>query len=325
MTSRLQKSVSTLQLTVDGEPWQETSSLLESGPNDTVFRVEMDDTGEATVVFGDGVFGARPAETSTVLATYRVGGGNTGNVGADTLVLARPSGLAPWLDAVTNPLPATGGRDLESRTITRDGSRPAASINPLWPSRLPITRRPRLRSLMPPGKRAIQRANANFLWTGSWLTVTLTVDPLGQEGLTADLRQQLTAFLNSRRLSGYDIQISGPIYVPVDLALQISVLPGFQQSDVEEAVIQAFSNSTRADGSVGFFHPDNFTFGDNLFTSRIYAAAMAVPGVQSVTITTLARAHAAQPVGGNKREPGARIPFCRYGRSDSTRQRPQFP
>jgi len=145
------------------------------------------------------------------------------------------------------------------------------------------------------GKKLIQRANATFLWTGSWLIVTLTVDPLGQEGLTAELKQQLTDFLNSRRLSGYDIQISGPIYVPVDLELQISVLPGFQQSDVEQALLQAFSSGTLADGSNGFFHPDNFTFGENLYTSRIYAAAMAVPGVQSVAITRLARIHAAQP------------------------------
>jgi hypothetical protein len=122
------------------------------------------------------------------------------------------------------------------------------------------------------------------------------VDPLGREGLTADLKEQLAAFLEPRRLSGYDIQIAGPVYVPVDLALQISVLPGFQQSDVEQALLQTFSSGMLADGTNGFFHPDNFTFGDNLFTSRIYAAAAAIPGVQSVTITRLVRAHAAQPV-----------------------------
>ena len=94
-TSRTPRSISTLQLTVDGISWQEKTSLLESGANDTVFRVEMDDLGEATVVFGDGVFGLRPSETSTVIATYRVGGGSTGNVGADSLVLARPDRTCP--------------------------------------------------------------------------------------------------------------------------------------------------------------------------------------------------------------------------------------
>ena len=227
-------SISTLQLTVDGEAWQEKSSLLESGPNDTVFRVEMDDAGEATVVFGDGVFGARPSETSTVIATYRVGGGSSGNVGADTLVLARPTGPVPWLNSVTNPLPAAGGRDWESHDHARRVA-PSSFHRPIVAVTAADYQEAAASFTDSSGKRAIQRANATFLWTGSWLTVTLTVDPLGLEGLTADLKEQLTEFLNSRRLSGYDIQISGPIYVPVDLALQISVLPGFQQSDVERS------------------------------------------------------------------------------------------
>src|SRR5207302_2640621 len=110
---------STLQVQVDGHPWQETTSLLEGGANDSIYRVEIDDAGEATVVFGDGVFGLQPPETSVVTATYRVGGGAIGNVGADSLVLARPAGQAAWLDSVTNPLPATSGRDWESRDHAR--------------------------------------------------------------------------------------------------------------------------------------------------------------------------------------------------------------
>ena len=108
------RGISTLRLTVEGgeaseQPWQELGTLLNSGPNDAVFRVEIDDDGEATVVLGDGVFGARPDEAATVTATYRVGGGSVGNVAADILTRVIPE--QPWLDAVTNPLPATGGRD----------------------------------------------------------------------------------------------------------------------------------------------------------------------------------------------------------------------
>jgi predicted phage baseplate assembly protein len=293
-TSRPPLNISTLQLTVDGEPWQERTSLLESGPNDTVFRVEMDDLGEATVVFGDGVFGLRPAETSTVIANYRVGGGSMGNVGADSLVLARPTGPAPWLKSVTNPLPATGGRDWESLDHARRVA-PASFHQPVVAVSAADYQEAAEAFVDSSGNNVIQRANANFLWTGSWLTVTLTVDPLGTEGLTADLKQQLTDYLNTKRLAGYDIQISGPTYVPVDLALQVSVTAGSQQSDVEQALLLAFSSGTLPDGTKGFFHPDNFTFGDNLFASKIYATAMAVPGVQSVTITELARSHSGQP------------------------------
>ena len=64
---------------------------------------------------------------------------------------------------------------------------------------------------------------------------------------------------------------------------------------MQQAVLQALSNGNLPDGAKGFFHPDNFTFGDNLFVSRIYGAVMAVSGVQSAQITRLARSHAARP------------------------------
>ena len=41
------------------------------------------------------------------------------------------------------------------------------------------------------------------------------------------------------------------------------------------------------------FHPDNFTFGQPVYLSRLYAAAQAVPGVDSVLITTFQRQGAA--------------------------------
>ena len=39
----------------------------------------------------------------------------------------------------------------------------------------------------------------------------------------------------------------------------------------------------------GVFHPDNFTFGQTVYLSPLYAAAQAVPGVESVRITTFQR------------------------------------
>src|SRR5205814_4835571 len=46
-TARAPRSVSTLQVEVEGVRWQERSTLLESRPDEPVFRVEIDDTGEA--------------------------------------------------------------------------------------------------------------------------------------------------------------------------------------------------------------------------------------------------------------------------------------
>ena len=139
------------------------------------------------------------------------------------------------------------------------------------------------------GLQPIQRADASFRWTGSWLTVTLAVDPIGAEGLTSTLREELLKYFDTKRLAGYDVEITGAIYSPVDLEIEFSVAPGSQPSNVREALQHTLGNGLLPSGSKGFFHPDNFTFGQNLFVSKIYAAVMAVPGVRSAQITRLAR------------------------------------
>jgi hypothetical protein len=50
-----------------------------------------------------------------------------------------------------------------------------------------------------------------------------------------------------------------------------------------------FTSRIQPNGQRGFFHPDNFSFGQTVYLSRLYAAAQAVPGVASVWITVFQR------------------------------------
>jgi len=43
------------------------------------------------------------------------------------------------------------------------------------------------------------------------------------------------------------------------------------------------------DGRLGFFHPDNLTFGEGIYLSKLVAAAQAVTGVESVKVNKLQR------------------------------------
>jgi hypothetical protein len=49
------------------------------------------------------------------------------------------------------------------------------------------------------------------------------------------------------------------------------------------------SNHRRADGTLGFFHPDNLTFGEGIYLSKLVAAVQAVSGVESVYVTRFER------------------------------------
>jgi hypothetical protein len=69
----------------------------------------------------------------------------------------------------------------------------------------------------------------------------------------------------------------------------VCVLPHYLRGHVNAALLEVFSNRIGSGGSKGFFHPDNLSFGDNIYLSKLVAAAQAVEGVESVVVTRLRR------------------------------------
>jgi hypothetical protein len=71
--------------------------------------------------------------------------------------------------------------------------------------------------------------------------------------------------------------------------MEVCVKSNYFASDVKSSLLKVFSNRRLADGRLGVFHPDNFTFGQTVYLSPFYAAAQQVPGVASVQIKTFKR------------------------------------
>lgn len=108
---------STLAVRVNELSWHEVRSLYGFGPHDRVFTTRRDERGATTVVFGDGVEGARlPSGSDNVRAQYRKGIGGAGNVDTGRLatLATRPLGVV----GVSNPEPAHGGQDPEEQQAT---------------------------------------------------------------------------------------------------------------------------------------------------------------------------------------------------------------
>jgi hypothetical protein len=103
-------AATTLEVEVNGITWTEVDNLAYSGPDDHHYYVREDDSGTSTLIFGDGVTGARlPTGQENVAATYRAGLGTKGNLQAGQLaqLLTKPLGVR----SVTNPMPSWGGVD----------------------------------------------------------------------------------------------------------------------------------------------------------------------------------------------------------------------
>ena len=111
-------SESTLELRVNGRLWDEVRSLYGADPAEHVYTIRIADDATATVTFGNGRAGARPATgTENITARYRKGTGPSGEVDAETiqLLMTRP----PGVKAVDNPLPAKGAEAPETLATAR--------------------------------------------------------------------------------------------------------------------------------------------------------------------------------------------------------------
>ena len=77
--------------------------------------------------------------------------------------------------------------------------------------------------------------------------------------------------------------LDSPQYVSLEIVLTVCVDPYYFNSQVQTALEQILSSRVLPNGQKGVFYPDNFTFGQTVYLSPIYAAARTVAGVQSVS------------------------------------------
>jgi hypothetical protein len=264
--------------------WRPLRELLESGESDTVFVVEVETDGTASLRFGDDVNGRTPEAGTAFTATYRIGNATAGNVGADSLVHLEVADAR--IVSCSNPLPAAGGVEPESSEQIRRRAPQAFLIQEravTMADYAAMTERDPL----------VDRAAASLRWTGSWYTAFVAVDPKGGGNLTPALRRTLTGELERYRLAGQDLDFDSPQYVSHDITLTVCVNPNYFQAYVRDGLKKVLGSTLLPNGQKGLFHPDNFTFGQTVYLGTVYTAARKVPGVESVSATVF------QPQGAN--------------------------
>jgi len=265
--------------------WQAVFDLLASGPDQAQLVLEVDDEGYGHLRFGDGELGLAPEAGAHFKAAYRIGGGSAGNVGAESIRhLVYTDALSGLSLKPRNPLPARGGTDPE----------PVSEVKLFAPQAF---RRELRRAITPEDYATIaqrefsqvQRAVAQLVWTGSYYAMQVAVDLKGQAEAPPELLQQIAQALEPYRRIGHDLEVCPAEMVPLELELQVCVHPHYLRSQVKAGLLERLSNRSLAGGARGFFHPDNLSFGEGVYASRIVALVQAVEGVESVSIKKLQR------------------------------------
>jgi predicted phage baseplate assembly protein len=305
--------ISLTQVT-DSSPWTAQSDLLDSDADATVFVVEMDNDRRASLRFGDGTFGRQPPGNSQFLARYRVGNGLAGNIGRETIthiVHASDDSFA----AVRNLLPAHGGAEPESLAHVR--------------SNAPYALHTQERCVIEADYAAVaarhpevKKARAFRKWTGSWETTFLALDRRDNKPVDDDFRRTLLAFMQPYLLAGADLEIRPPLFVPLDLALTVTVAPNHFPSTVKQRLLETFSNVDLPSGQRGFFHPDNLSFGQPIYLSQIVASAAQIAGVMRVDVARFQRW--SQPARGELQQGVIPIAPIEIARLDNNPNAPEY-
>ncbi len=268
----------------DGTLWAPLADLLSCNRFSTNFVVEIENNREVFLRFGDNTYGEQPTANTAFTAAYRIGNGSQGNIGANSLynwVIPDDSEQAAIMGDVTtvqNLLPASGGIDPE----------PLAQIC----MNAPQAFRQQARCVTPHdyinaalNYLGVAYAAASFRWTGSWYTLALAVVRTNQQPLDTDFIQGLSDNIISLQLLGYDIEIVGPTYVPLNIALVIQLATGYTASSVLRALQTSFGNTAQINAQQ-FLQLSNIGFGATIYLSTFIAQAMTVPGVAGVDLSS---------------------------------------
>jgi hypothetical protein len=290
------ESLPAVNVLVSGERWTPVEHLHASRSYDLHYTAETDEDGAVWLRFGDGVNGreialATPEEPEAPIELdYRIGDPAAGNVGLGTLTeIVRPATGTDEqiaLDAlgtvaVTNVLPATGGREPHTLPRAKEQLRSSLRHGPLQRAVALEDYATVAMDVRDVGRATVRSGGRLFN------TVLVLVDPEGADFLDDDLRRQVHDHVDTLRMTGREHVVLPAEYVPLEVELAVCAEPGFARHLVRDRVLTELRPGSEE--RPGLFHPDRLTFGDAVRLGDVLAFVQGIAGVRSVKATTFRR------------------------------------
>ena len=265
--------------------WHGVKSLRRSGAHSRHYTI---DRLSGQIRFGDGNHGLIPSEgrDNILCEVYRAGGGASGNQPAGAINQLKTS--IPYIAAVSNPIAADGGADAEApRDVLARGPQTLRhrdrAVTPddfEWLARQAMGTRIARAQCLP-------NRNRDLAPEPGWVTVIIV--PRGTEKRlepSAELIHAIEDDFATRSLAtllgepAARINVIGPGYLPVEVAVEVQPVSLPQSGAVRQAVLSALET---------FLHPlrggpdgQGWAFGRNVYLSELFAAFEAIPGVEHV-------------------------------------------
>jgi hypothetical protein len=269
------------------EEWTKVSHIMDYGPSDTVFEINVSSTNQISVVFGDGISGEIPPPEATIKAQYIAGGGLIGNVEGETLttwgkITATDEDETDIRNiSVTNQLAATGGGDPESNdSIRYNAPRALRTLN----------RAVTLRDFEDLSLSVERVAKAHAVATNRG-SVTVFIAPFddgtsdrpGYFGTELNttweyIKSGVEDFLSDKRQIGTNVTVSPPVYTYLETNISFTPLPQYSSSVVQTNIKKMI---------VTEFGYENMQFNDVITPEELEFKLRQVEGVQNAKVLSL--------------------------------------
>lgn len=274
-----------VQVSVNGEPWEQVSAVGVQSEFTQAFQVKTFVSGDTAVVFGDGTFGALVPSEAAIEVTYRIGGGVVGNVELNSINTT----ITGLIQSLSNPVSI----QITNQTSTGVGGQEAETLDQARVN-IPYYARTNDRAVTLSdyqtiaqqysdpqfGSVAYARAvvrTENALLEGNIVSVyAWTTGPGGGlVPLTAQLKTAVQSYLQTKSVGTDFVQLLDGTSRPVPMSLRFKVLKGFSIANTKTLVVDTI------DAYMVALRP-----GDPVIYSDMVAQLDAVLGVDNLVMAT---------------------------------------
>ena len=263
------------------ERWTKIDIIERARPNDKVYEVRRTENG-ASILFGNGTYGAIPQSGSTITITYRIGGGSRGRIVSGAIDESKSidpeSPLsAPIVVRFRNLNSSEGGFDRESlENAKRRAPLEAATHNAIVSGEdySIITK-----NYSHPVFGTVYKANAVLRSSINANQVELYVLALGAAGSpvapSLGLKEGVISFVSELSVFTDQVLVFDGSVKTIDLEMDVIVYKNADPTVVKNSVENAID---------GFFESDNFEIGQGFRLSNLVNTIQSLEGVKFVRI-----------------------------------------
>jgi predicted phage baseplate assembly protein len=268
--------------------WHGVVDFYESGPRSRHYVLDRLTGG---IQFGDGRRGMAPPQghANVRVALYRSGGGAVGN--RPEGAIAQLKTAVPYVERVTNPVPAGGGTDAESLEAVRErGPRLLRHGN----RAVTISDVEDLARAASPGIARVLGVPASAAGDAGSVGVVVVPATEGRQPVPSlELLDRVRVYVEDRLPASAGLWVAGPGWLQIAVTAEVVPISLEQATDVQSAVRAALE---------AFLHPlsggprgDGWPFGRTPRRSDLLALIEAVPGVDHVRGLAVAQTQTAPP------------------------------